>query len=685
MVIHDLEFFFGQTADDYLCYDVENYPNVFTMYVISDKTEREWVFEISERKNDCAQLCAFIDVARSLGSSKVGFNNNHYDYPVIHYIYNHRGDNNGQGPRNIDIFKVGQAIIDANSRFDSVREYDRVIRQIDLRKMWHYDNKSRIVSLKQLEFVMRMDNLADLPYPPGSIIPVEEIPNLIAYNRNDVIATLNKLRLSRDHIELREAMSAKYGGKDFINFSDSKIGSEIIIDEIEKAKPGTCFVMEGKSKKMRQTRRESINLGELIFPFIQFNDPEFNRVLNFMKSQTITETKGVFKNVVANVGGIGFKFGLGGIHASVSKESFVENNEFEIEDIDVDGFYPRIGYAWQLYPEHLSTTWCDTLVKIRDERAVHKKVNKGGVWDRGLKIAGNGSYGNTNSEYSSFYDPAYTMRITLNGQFMLCMLAEQLLKCPDLRIIQANTDGLTIYRRREYAQYVEQVKEWWSSLTRMVLDTAYYKAMYVRDVNNYLAIDRDGKAKQKGAYDCKPEYHKNHSQMVVRKAVLEHVTKGRCYKDYIYKCADIFDFMIFLKVPKASDIVAEDGRVMGKAMRYIVSKQGVSMFKNSPPKGPEGAYVRKSGKYKVSDEFYYSVLAEVGGEWDERIHTKNKSRYGTVTEAIKKGYKLIECNKLDESKKEFLFDLIDYDYYVDQAEKLIKFSVTDEEDKEDNE
>lgn len=56
------------------------------------------------------------------------------------------------------------------------------------------------------------------------------------------------------------------------------------------------------------------------------------------------------------------------------------------------------------------------------------------------------------------------------------------------------------------------------------------------------------------------------------------------------------------------------------------------MFVRSKPTGTIGDYKRKNG---LTDQEYLSVLNTIPkGQWDERIHTKNKSRYEMVERSI---------------------------------------------------
>ena len=62
--------------------------------------------------------------------------------------------------------------------------------------------------------------------------------------------------------------------------------------ELEKA---------GFQVKNVRTNRPRINLNDVVLPYVKVERPEFNEVLNWLRAQQITETKGVFKNLKANM------------------------------------------------------------------------------------------------------------------------------------------------------------------------------------------------------------------------------------------------------------------------------------------------------------------------------------------------------------------------------------------------
>jgi hypothetical protein len=64
-----------------------------------------------------------------------------------------------------------------------------------------------------------------------------------------------------------------------------------------------------------------------------------------------------------------------------------------------------------------------------------------------------------------FYDPLFTMSITLTGQLLLCLLAEGLMTIPGLRVLQTNTDGVSVRVPRSQRVMVDLVRGVWQERT----------------------------------------------------------------------------------------------------------------------------------------------------------------------------------------------------------------------------
>ena len=603
-------------------YDEETYPNIFCVGFKCGNEKR--VFEISWRYNQLDELLAFIGQMKINGDRMVGFNNQGFDYPVMHYIIE-----NQDHCSVIDIYNKAMSIINAgfHNRFQHVIWDDQChIPQVDLYKIHHFDNVSRATSLKVLEFNMQLDFIEDLPFPQGAILNWQECDQLISYMGNDIHATERFYFESTKQIEFRETLTEKYG-RNFINHNDTKIGKDYFIMELDRLVPGF--------NKKQQTPRESIRVDDIIFPYVTFKEPEFQRILNWFRAQTITDTKGAFKDVNCTINGFQFDFGTGGIHGSV-ESCVVESDDYHVLiDVDVASYYPNLAIANRLYPEHLGDMFCDIYQDVYNQRKTHAK---GTVENAMLKLALNGVYGDSNSKYSCFYDPQYTMSITINGQLLLCMLAESLMSHHQVQMIQINTDGLTIKVPRNMRDWVSEVCRWWEGLTGLELEAVDYNRMMIRDVNSYIGEYTAGKLKLKGAYDYNLQWHQNHSSIIVAKAAEAALVRGEDIREFIENHSDIHDFMRRTKVPKSSKLVTVDyegnDTQIQNVSRYYISCLGHDLVKLMPPTPSQ---VKK-------------------GKTDDR-------RIG-----IDVGWKVTVCNDISHCNP----DDINFDYYVHEAEKLVK-------------
>ena len=461
-------------------YDIETYPNVFTLAVEHAEAPFTWMFEISDWRDDSREIIDFLFWLKQQNARMVGFNNLGFDYPVLHTLIQM-----GKGTAK-SLYDKSQAIFgcqEGNRWQHYVNPSDRFVEQIDLFKIHHFDNKARTTSLKLLEFNMRSDNIEDLPFPPGTVLNREQMAVLKQYNHHDVSETKRFYKHSLDMIRFREELTHKYK-RDFMNHNDTKIGKDYFVMKLEEAGV-QCYQYGPGGRQPRQTPRPEIALKDAILPWITFDEPKFQRVADWLRNQVIVETKGVFSDLSVVVNGFEFVFGLGGIHGSIESEVVESDDEFVVIDLDVTSYYPSMAIGNRLYPEHLTETFCDVYAHLKEQRVKYPKKSAENAM---LKLALNGVYGDSNNVYSVFYDPLFTMSITLNGQLLLCKLAEKLMRIPDLRLIQINTDGLTIRVPRQHKEVVDSIRGEWESLTKLQLEEAIYSRMFIRDCNNYVAV-----------------------------------------------------------------------------------------------------------------------------------------------------------------------------------------------------
>jgi hypothetical protein len=493
---------------------------------------------------------------------------------------------------------------------------------------------------------------------------------MIPYNRHDVTETKKFAHISMPMIEFRLSMMDQLRG-DVLNFNDTKIGKQLLEQRLEDV----CYTYIGTRRERRQTPRPFIRLSECIFPYVRFERPEFQRVHQWLAAQTITETKGAFDNLTATLDGFTFHFGTGGIHGSLDRARISADDEYAILDDDVASLYPSIAIVNRLAPEHLGQRFVDEYARLKEERF---KYAKGTAQNSALKLALNGTYGDSNSEFSVFYDPKFTMSITINGQLLLCMLAERLLTVPTLSLIQINTDGVTYRVHRSQIPTVEAIRTEWQRLTCLDLEQVEYKRMFIRDVNNYIAEDIKGKRKLKGAYwtptkhpddiqNASPTaWYKNFSADICAKAAVAHMMDGEDITAFVYSWTNAFDFMLREKTKRGHDLFIGD-RKQQRVTRYYVAKTGEPMRKIMPSTHPhrEGWFKQARG---ASDADYIAWHQANGNVWNDQLHTKNKSVYepSRITNMMH-GRMVRECNHV----RDFDFHNLDYSFYIEEAQKLV--------------
>lgn len=657
-------------------YDIETYPNIFTCAFMHPNTGTRLLFEISDRYDQTNELVSFLNALKDTSCRMIGFNNIGFDYPVIHYIMEYVNFSNVDS-----IYNKASRIIHTpwERRFDNlIWDNEILIKQIDLYKIHHFDNESRRTSLKLLEFNMAMDSIDDLPHPPGTKLSNEKKSELIKYNHHDVDATLLFYAHTIDMIEFREQLSEKYN-HNFLNHNDTKIGKDYFIMKLEDNLPGVCYSYETGSKKPRQTIRPYIDLGDVIFPYIKFEQPEFERIRKWLSSQKIKETKGIFTDLTATINDFEFDFGVGGIHGSVKPCIVQSDDEGTVIDVDVASYYPNLAIVNRLYPQHLSEEFCNI---YKDVYEMRKQYPKGTAENAMLKLALNGVYGDSNNKYSPFYDPQFTMSITINGQLLLCLLAENLMRIPGLKMVQINTDGLTVKCPNQYMGVMNELCSWWESFTQLTLESNNYSRMFIRDVNNYIAEYMDsGKLKRKGAYCYGDDldWHQNYSSQVVAKAAEAALVHGTDIEHFIHNHKADHDFMLRSKVNRTDHLMYGDTRVQ-RISRYYIANDGFPLIKVAPPKAGchVGQWKRANG---LSDSEYTAILNELGDRtgviddvdvlgkpWDERINTKNRSKYEKRETQFHVGYLVSVCNDIS------LFNRsnINYQYYITATKKLVE-------------
>lgn len=540
-------------------YDIEVFQNIFHCSVKNTETNDIYKFEISERKNQLRDLVKFfkqVDKYITWGDYYTtninipaniifcGYNNLHYDNPIINYIIEYEDKLMQYNIPTIcsSIFNLSKTI--TTSSEDNIDAWKHWKYQIwfdtfDILTML-YSNKLR-VGLKEIQVTMQYPNVQEFVCDWTKPLPLEDFDSMIDYNINDIESTSELLNRCKKDVDLRIAIEDEYGvrvlSKDGVN-----IGMKILTQKYLE-KTGLTW----QDIKDLRSPMSVIPLKDVILPFIKYDSPILQRVLDDMKNQIVSpgrkgyENKFVFNN-------LRYSIGVGGIHSVNSPEIIIPRDDEMLIDIDVASLYPSMLIEYEFYPKHLGKEFLEVYKQIKDER-IEAKHNGDKVKNETLKLALNGLSGNLQNEHNFCYSPFAVMQIRINGQLLLLMLAEKLTQI-GCRIVQANTDGLFVLLKKDVYSKVNSICREWEQLTKLTLEEDRFKAMYQYAINDYFAITEDNKVKEKGMFITTVKLGKGLTPKIIPKAVISFFKDGISVEDTIKNCTDIRDFLMSEKTGK---------------------------------------------------------------------------------------------------------------------------------------
>lgn len=608
-------------------YDIETLINCFTFTSIEFTNNNCYQYVICESRNDYKEL---INHLKNV-NRQIGYNNENFDYPIIHFLMI-----NYDKFVNLSAFQLANTIYNEAQRIINNEEFNRIkdnlkfIKQIDLFLIWHYDNKARKTSLKDLEFAMNMPNIEEMPIKHYEYIEEYQIDDILKYNKNDVEATklflfttLGKTNYSlykgKNKLELREDIKRNYG-LECTNFNDVKIGEQLLL----KLYCEDTGLNPYDVKKLR-TKRPIIYIKDCLPKWTSFKTNIFNGIVE--KFEKIIIKDGILKkafdlSLVYN--GIRIDYGAGGVHASIKSGVYDSNDEYIIMDVDIDGQYPSLEIIQGIYPEHLGKEFIKILdekivsVRKKEKKKTNKKERRFSIIE-GFKLASNGSYGKSNEENSWLYDPLYTLKTTIPGQIIISMWVETICENIDnIKILQINTDGWTFKIKRSEIEKAIELSNNLLHTIGLTYEITYYKSLIIRDVNNYTGVyddhlESNEHIKFKGCFEIDKEYHKDNSMRIVPIALKKYFVDKIPIEQTIKNHQNIYDFCMRLKINSSTkayyNYINDDNKIINQQLdrttRYFISKQGGSLtvyYNNSK----EQTKVNKGFVCTLFNRFYQS-------------------------------------------------------------------------------
>jgi len=472
-------------------------------------------------------------------------------------------------------------------------------------------------SLKAYGGKMHSHKIQDLPIRPEDSILPEQRPLMREYCANDLQTTFDLYNQVKPQIELRDQLGKLYG-VDLRSKSDAQMAEAVIKHEIEKLTGNKVEKPSGVPDSFRYD----------VPRFISFESDILKSVLNIIRTAefvVIDSGKVIIPKDISELNiklsNSTYKMGIGGLHSTESSVSYKAQDGWVLSDRDVASYYPAIILQNRLYPESLGKQFLKVYKGLVDRRIAAKNSGDKVTADC-LKICVNGSFGKFGSKYSILYSPKLLLQTTLTGQLALLMLIE-MLELDGISVVSANTDGIVIYFHEKDNEKVNNIVASWEMITGFDTEETHYTAIYMANVNNYIAIKEKG-YKLKGSLappvPVANSWPSPHNQICVD-AILKFLIEGIDIAKTISDCKDIKKFVTTRSVTGGA---VKDGEYLGRVVRFYYSLLGFGTINykvngNTVPRS-EGAMPLMTLPDTLPDDIdygwyvaeAYKILEEIG-------------------------------------------------------------------------
>lgn len=425
------------------------------------------------------------------GKTLVGYNNYNYDDHILTAMMN-------QARSMPKILKaINNTIIEAGRYNDKISE---LIHSIDTMQQIDVSHPS----LKQIEGNMGMSIVeSSVSFDIDRPLTDEERQETLEYCRHDVRATIEVYKLrQKSYFETKTGllqMLPEDETKKAYRWNTTTLSAKVLLGDDHLPIWQKLRGLESYWRKVEGIPAE---------------------VWDMWESCTTEEGimgKGKTKTIKAY--GCSFVFGMGGLHGAPSKPGRYGRCKHK----DVASMYP----SSIVHLKALGTA-TDKYDQMRLERVAIKHTDP--VKAGALKLILNSVYGNFKNRYSALNNPYASATVCIYGQIALFSLCRELSKA-GYKVINANTDGVVYLEDPELNDRDEEIcAEWEKEFDSYKLDTDFYSQWIQRDVNNYIAVEENGKITVKGGDVNKYQtnkYFSNNSARIVQIAMVDHLVYGK--------------------------------------------------------------------------------------------------------------------------------------------------------------
>lgn len=501
------------TKQTILLFDIEIFKRD-ALFVFRDYFTKEW-FIIN---NDLKELRKFYLEYRD--SMFIGYNNASYDNNVM------RGYLQGK-----NAYQMSKTIIESDERGLVYKLFDS--KKTPLFGMDLYqDNKG--FSLKEHSAFLGIDiKETEVDFDMERELTDEEKELNIAYCKNDVLATEKRFEQNIGMLLAKATIALMFDmDKTDLLQTNANLTAKLLGATKQEVRPDLTDPLE-------LDKRLEINTKEIAEAYLnhEFNLNDKGK-LNVSLNYTTED-------------GYEMVFGSGGVHGAVP--SFIHIGMFPMRDWG--SLYPNTMEQFNLLsrniPEDKKHRYGD-LLKQRmeakysgEETAVIKGVEvPTNVMINGIKLPLNTKFGASGAEFNGLYDPRNQFLVCATGQLIMTNMYE-LIK-GKAKFIQSNTDAHAYIPNSEADdKAIDEALDAFADKIGLTLDKDMFTEIYQKDVNNYIAVQPNGKVKVKGAIGLTGGMKV--SKAIVSNAFINYLVAGKDYKEFINECNEVRQFQIITK------------------------------------------------------------------------------------------------------------------------------------------
>lgn len=459
-----------------------------------------WCVGFLGRDEASGELRSFVvqDVARlrraltrfaAQGRTLVGFNSESFDVPIVRTILS-----------GLDPYAPAQAIIRGDGLpIPAAKLPPLGVDHIDLAA--RFRRGGRIPGLKTLAANLGRPRLRELPYPPDTTLDDAQWAEVVAYNRLDLEHTWAILENVAPDLQALAALSEELG-QDLRSTPTPRVVEQVFLDAYRRKRHGDPARPEPPHEVLY---RPVAGVVEPRTP----EAAEWYRKVAGRPLRMVPRGEGVVPEVPSArfaIGNLRLSVGAGGLHSIDEPRVYFATRKRRLISIDVASYYPSLIATKGISPRAYGDLGADLYRSVLERRLAVKRRARDAtdpaererldVQANGLKLVLNSTFGKLGDRFSTLYDPAAFLAVTLSGQIMLLDLIERLVGI-GVPVVAANTDGLFLRPRRGDDRWREVLADWQRD-TAMTLEVEPLRRLVVLATNRYATRDTHDKVKRKG-------------------------------------------------------------------------------------------------------------------------------------------------------------------------------------------